>query len=111
VEDIEDEVGAIFEACGEAAEDKVDEVDEAKLPELLAEEVIRMGLPTVPTIWEPMAAVPELDLKVVNLPKELIFAARRAGKPIGDFNAGVESIDLSAQNEDTKRSAYCTLAD
>ena len=49
MEDIEDEVGAIFEARGKAAEDKVDEVDEAKLPELSAEEVVRIGLPTVPT--------------------------------------------------------------
>ena len=70
-----------------------------------------MGLPTVPTIWEPMAAVPKLDLKVVNLPKELIFAAWRAGKPIGGFGAGVESINLSAQDKSTKRSAYYTLAD
>jgi hypothetical protein len=43
-----------------------------------------------------MAAVPKLDLKVVNLPKELIFAARRAGEPIGGFNAGVKSVNLSA---------------
>ena len=69
MEDIEDKVGAIFEAYGKAAKDKVDEVDKAKLPKLLAEEVVRMGLPTIPTIWEPMAAVPELDLKVVNLPE------------------------------------------
>ena len=86
-------------------------MDKAKLPELLAEEVARIGLPTVSTTWEPMAAVPELDLEVVNLPEELIFAARRAGEPIGDFNAGVKSIDLSAQNEDTERSAHYTLAD
>ena len=73
MEDIGDEVGAIFEARGEVAEDKADEVDEAKLPELSAEEVARMDLPAVPTTWEPMAAVPELDLKVVNLPEELVF--------------------------------------
>jgi hypothetical protein len=47
VEDIKDEVGAIFKACGKTAEDKV---DKAKLLELLAKEVVRMGLPTVPTI-------------------------------------------------------------
>jgi len=70
-------------------------VDKAKLPELLAKEVARIGLPTVPTTWEPMAAVPKLDLKVVNLPKELIFAARRASKPICGFNASAESVDLS----------------
>ena len=58
-----------------------------------------------------MAAVPKLDLKVINLPKELIFAAQRAGKPIYGFSAGVKSINLSAQNKDTKRSAHCTLVD
>jgi len=41
-----------------------------------------------------MAAVPELDLKVINLLNELIFAARRAGEPIGGINADVESNDL-----------------
>ena len=50
MEDIEDKVGAIFKARGETAEDKADEVDETELPELLAEEVARMDLPTVPTI-------------------------------------------------------------
>jgi len=98
VEDIEDEVGAIFEACGETAEDKadkVDKVDKAELPELLAEEVVRMGLSTVPTTWEPMAAVPKLDLKVVNLPEELIFAVWRASKPIYGFSASAESVNLS----------------
>ena len=50
-------------------------MDKTELLELLAEEVTRIDLPTVPTIWEPMAAVPKLDLKVINLLKELIFAA------------------------------------
>ena len=50
IEDIEDELGAVFEARGETAEDKVDEVDETKLPELSAEEVIRIGLPAVSTL-------------------------------------------------------------
>ena len=52
MEDIKDEVGAIFKARGKTAKDKadkVDEVDKAKLPELLAKEVARIGLPTVPT--------------------------------------------------------------
>ena len=48
IEDIEDELGAVFEARGEAAEDEADEVDETELPKLSAEEVIRMGLPAVP---------------------------------------------------------------
>jgi len=41
-----------------------------------------------------MTAIPELDFKVVNLPNKLIFAARRAGKPISGFNVGVESNNL-----------------
>ena len=72
----------------------MDKVDKTKLLELLAEEVVRMDLPTIPIIWEPMAAVPELDLTVVNLPEELIFAARRAGEPICGFSAGVKFINL-----------------
>jgi len=49
-ENIEDELEASFKAHGETAKDKADKVDETKLPELLAEEVIRMGLPAVPTL-------------------------------------------------------------
>ena len=47
-EDIEDKLRVVFEAHSKTAEDKTDEVDETELPEL-AEEVIRMGLPTIPT--------------------------------------------------------------
>jgi len=50
VEDIKDKVKAVFKACGKTAKDKVDKVDKTKLPELLAKEVIRMGLFTIPTI-------------------------------------------------------------
>jgi hypothetical protein len=110
IKDIKDELGAVFKARGKTAEDKADEVDKTELPELSAEEVTRMGLPTVPTSWEPMAAIPELDLKVVNLPDKLIFAARRAGEPISGFNAGNKSNNLPNQVKD-KRSTYCTLAD
>jgi hypothetical protein len=46
----EGELGAVFKARGETAKDKADEVDKTKLPELLVKEVIRMGLPTVPTL-------------------------------------------------------------
>ena len=89
-EDIkEDKFGAVFKARGKTTKDKADKVDKTKLPELLAEEVVRIGLPTVPTTWEPMAAVPKLDLKVINLLDDLIFATRRASKPISGFNADV----------------------
>jgi len=50
VEDIKDKAEAIFKACSKAAKDKVDKVDKAKLLELLAKEVIKIGLPTIPTI-------------------------------------------------------------
>jgi len=48
-EDVEDKFGAVFKAYGETAKDKIDKVDKAKLLELLAEEVIRIGLPVAPT--------------------------------------------------------------
>jgi hypothetical protein len=89
-----EELGAVFEARGETAEDEADEVDKTELLELLAEEVVRMDLPAVSTIWEPMAAVPELDLEVVNLLDKLIFATWRAGEPINSFSIGVKSNDL-----------------
>ena len=41
-----------------------------------------------------MATVPKLDLEVINLLDRLIFAAWRAGKPIGGVNADVKSDDL-----------------
>ena len=107
----EDKFGAVFKACGETAEDEADEVDETKLPELSAEEVARMGLLAVPTTWEPMAVVPELDLEVINLLDELIFAAWRAGEPIGGIDADIQSDDLPDQDENNERSAYCTLVD
>jgi hypothetical protein len=50
VEDIKDKVGAIFKALSKTAKDKADKVDKTKLLKLLAKEVIRMDLPTVPTI-------------------------------------------------------------
>jgi hypothetical protein len=55
VEDIKDKVGAIFKACGKTAKDKADKVDKTKLLELLAEEVIRLDLSTVPTIPWPVS--------------------------------------------------------
>jgi len=111
IEDIEDELGAVFKAHGKAAKDKADKVDKTELLELLAKAIIRIGLPPVPTLWEPIATVPKLDLKVINLPDKLIFATRRAGEPIGGFNIGIKSNNLSDQNEGSKRSAYYTLAD
>ena len=43
-----------------------------------------------------MATIPKLDLKVINLLKELIFAAWRASKPIYSFSAGAQSNNSSA---------------
>ena len=43
----EDELGAVFKARGKTAKD---EADKTKLLELLVEEVIRIGLPAVPTL-------------------------------------------------------------
>ena len=75
IKDIKDKLKAVFKARGETAEDEADEVDKTEPLELSAKEVTKMGLSAVPTSWEPMAAVPKLDLEVVNLPDKLIFAA------------------------------------
>ena len=45
--DIKDELGADFKAHGETTKDKADKVDETKLPELLAKEDVKIGLPAV----------------------------------------------------------------
>ena len=50
IEDIKDKLGAVFKAYSETAKDKADKVDKTKLLELLVKEVIRIGLPTVPTL-------------------------------------------------------------
>ena len=71
----EEELGAVFEACGKTAKNKTDKVDKTKLPELLVEKVVKMNFPAVPTTWEPMATVLKLNFKVINLPDKLIFAA------------------------------------
>ena len=47
-----------------------------------------MGFPAVPTIWEPITTVSKLDFEVINLLKELIFAARCTNKPIYGFSMG-----------------------
>jgi hypothetical protein len=94
IKDIEDELKAVFKARGKTAKDKADKVDKTKLPKLSAEEIIKMGLPTIPTLWEPMAAIPELDFKVINLLDKLIFAARRTSKPINGINTDIKSNDL-----------------
>ena len=70
-----------------------------------------MGLPAVPTSWEPMAAVPELDLKVINLLNDLIFAAWHASEPINGVNIDIKSNDFLNQDKDSKRSAYYILVD
>ena len=57
-----------------------------------------------------MAAIPKLDLKVINLLDKLIFAAQRTSKPISSFNAGDKSNNLPNQVKD-ERSTYYILAD
>ena len=91
VEDIKDKLGAIFKAYSKAAKDKADKVDKTKLLELLAEAIIRIGLLAVPTLQEPITAIPKLDFKVINLLDKLIFAAQRASKPISSVNADINS--------------------
>ena len=50
MEDIKDELEAVFKARGEAAKDEADKVDKTELPELSAEVIIRIGLLAVPTL-------------------------------------------------------------
>ena len=50
MENIKDELWAVFKPRSEATKDKVDKVDKTKLLELLAKEVIRIGLSTIPTL-------------------------------------------------------------
>ena len=111
IENIKDKLEAIFKTYSKIIKNKVDKVDKTKLLEILAKEIIRMGLPAVPTLWEPIATVPELDLKVINLPNRLIFATQRAGEPISGVNADVKSNILSNQDKDSKHSACYILAD
>ena len=54
IEDIKDGLEASFKAYSKAAKDEADKVDKTKLLELLAKEVIRIGLPTIPTLQEPI---------------------------------------------------------
>jgi hypothetical protein len=41
-----------------------------------------------------MAAIPKLDLKVINLLVKLIFAARYTSKPISSVNVDIKSNNL-----------------
>ena len=50
IKDIKDELRAVFEACRETIKNKINKVDKTELLELLAEEVIRIGLFAVPTL-------------------------------------------------------------
>ena len=57
-----------------------------------------------------MAAVPELDLKVINLLDKLIFATQHAGKPINGINTDIQFNNLPDQDKNNKYFAYYTLA-
>ena len=46
----EDKLKAVFKARSKTAKDEADKVNKTELPELLVKEVIRIGLPTVPTL-------------------------------------------------------------
>jgi hypothetical protein len=54
IKDIKDKLGVVFKAYSKTTKDKVDKVDKVdktKLLELLAKEVIRIGLSAVPTLY------------------------------------------------------------
>jgi len=50
IKNIKDKLGAVFKAYSKTAKNKADKVNKTKLLKLLAKEVIRIGLPTVPTL-------------------------------------------------------------
>jgi len=50
IEDIKDELGAVFKAYGETVKDKADKVNKTKLLKLSAEEIIKIGLFAVLTL-------------------------------------------------------------
>ena len=93
-EDIKDELKASFKARGETAKDKANKVNKTKLLKLSAEEVIKMGLPAIPTLQKPMAAIPKLDFKVINLLNKLIFTTQHTSKPISGINIDIKSNNL-----------------
>ena len=94
IEDIKDELGAVFEARGETAEDKADKVNKTELLELSAKEVIKIGLSTISFLQEPMAAVSKLDFKVINLLDKLIFATQYTSEPISGINMDIKFNNL-----------------
>ena len=53
-----------------------------------------MGLPAVSTLQEPIAAIPKLDLKVINLLNNLIFVTLYISKPISNINMDIRSNNL-----------------
>lgn len=77
---------AIIEPRSERADegDEEDQVDDTALPELSVNEVQKLGLPSVPTTWQPMDYVPEEPMRIVNLPHEFYIAAQRAGEEISE---------------------------
>ena len=94
MEDIKDELKAVFKARGKATKDKADKVDKTKLLKILAEKIIRIGLPAISTLQKPITAVSKLDFKVINLLDKLIFAIQRTSEPISG-NVGIKSNDFS----------------
>ena len=50
IKNIKDKLRAVFKAHSKTAKDKADKVDKTKLLKLSAEEVIKIGLPAVPTL-------------------------------------------------------------
>ena len=58
-----------------------------------------------------MAAIPELDLKVINFLNKLIFAAQYTSKPISGTNMDIKFDNLPNQDKDSKCSTYYTLVD
>ena len=91
IENIKDKLKAIFKAHSKTAKNKANKVNKTKLPELSAKEVVKMGLPAISTIQEPITTIPKLDFKVINLLNKLIFATQYTNKSINGISIRVKS--------------------
>ena len=73
------------------------------LPQLSVDKVEQLGLPSVPTNWQPLPHVPIEPLHVINLPYELYIAAQRASKNINLISTISSASPTADTDSSTKR--------
>ena len=104
-------------ASGEGDSGNEDQIDDTTLPQLSVDEVEQLGLPSVPTSWQPLPHIPVEPLHIVNLPYEFYIAAQRAGENV-NLVSTVSSTSLAADTDSSierdelhDRQAHCSVAD